>query len=224
MIALRDITKAYRTGDHPVVALRGISLDIPSGQFVAISGPSGSGKSTLMNVIGLLENFDSGQYLLSNIDIGSLSEDQTAFVRNSRLGFVFQSYNLIPRLNALRNVELPLLYAGVPHAQRHARAAAALHGVGLGDRMGHTPAQLSGGQQQRVAIARAIINNPDIIIADEPTGALDSASARDIMEIFRYLNANGKTIVMVTHDDEVASYARRVIHLRDGEIRMDRAL
>jgi len=224
MIALRDITKAYRTGGHPVVALNHISLDIPSGQFVAITGPSGSGKSTLMNVIGLLESFDGGQYFLSNIDVGSLSEDQLAFVRNRRLGFVFQSYNLIPRLNALRNVELPLLYAGVPHAQRQAKAAAALHGVGLGDRMDHTPAQLSGGQQQRVAIARAIINDPDIIIADEPTGALDSASARDIMEIFRYLSANGKTIVMVTHDDEVASYARRVIHLRDGEIRLDRAL
>lgn len=224
MIALRDITKAYRTGGHPVVALRDISLEIPAGQFVAITGPSGSGKSTLMNVIGLLESFDGGQYFLSNIDIGSLSEDQIAFVRNRRLGFVFQSYNLIPRLNALRNVELPLIYAGVPHAQRRARAAAALHGVGLGDRMNHTPTQLSGGQQQRVAIARAIINDPDIIIADEPTGALDSASARDIMEIFRYLNANGKTIVMVTHDDEVASYARRVIHMRDGEIRLDREL
>lgn len=224
MIALRDITKAYRTGGHPVVALQGISLDISAGQFVAITGPSGSGKSTLMNVIGLLESFDSGQYFLSNIDIGSLSEDQIAFVRNRRLGFVFQSYNLIPRLNALRNVELPLLYAGVPHAQRLARAAAALHGVGLADRMDHTPAQLSGGQQQRVAIARAIISDPDIIIADEPTGALDSASARDIMDIFRYLNAHGKTIVMVTHDDEVASYARRVIHLRDGEIRLDRTL
>lgn len=224
MIALRDIHKSYHTGNHLVPSLRGVSLEIPSGQFVAITGPSGSGKSTLMNIVGLLETFDSGHYHLFNVDVGQLDQDQVAGLRNRHIGFVFQSFNLIPRLTALRNVELPMVYAGVHSEERRRRALYALEQVGLADRALHRPNQLSGGQAQRVAIARALVNDPDLIIADEPTGALDSNTAREVMAIFQQLNAFGKTLLMVTHDDEIAAYANRVVHLRDGEIKLDRSL
>lgn len=222
MITLREIWKTYLTGDHPVPALHGVSLSIQSGEFVAITGPSGSGKSTLMNIIGLLEGFDSGRYLLAGVDVGGLTDDEAAALRNRHIGFVFQSFNLIPRLTALRNVELPLMYAGMSLSQRRELAAEALSRVGLGHRIDHTPAQLSGGQQQRVAIARALVNSPNIIIADEPTGALDSATSEEVMSIFHQLHQAGATILVVTHDDEVAAHARRVLHMRDGEIRFDR--
>lgn len=223
MITLREIWKTYHTGDHPVPALHGVSLSIQSGEFVAITGPSGSGKSTLMNIIGLLEGFDSGRYLLAGVDVGGLTDDEAAALRNRHIGFVFQSFNLIPRLTAIRNVELPLMYAGMSLGQRRELAAEALARVGLGHRIDHTPAQLSGGQQQRVAIARALVNSPNIIIADEPTGALDSATSEEVMSIFHQLHQAGATILVVTHDDEVAAHARRVLHMRDGEIRFDRS-
>lgn len=224
MIALRDIHKSYRTGSHVVSSLRGVSLEIPAGQFVAVTGPSGSGKSTLMNIMGLLEHFDSGSYRLFDVDVRGLDDEQTAALRNRRIGFVFQAFNLIPRLTALRNVELPMVYAGVDAESRTQRALYALAQVGLAERASHRPSQLSGGQAQRVAIARALVNDPDIIIADEPTGALDTNTAREVMAIFQLLNAAGKTLLLVTHDDEIAAYANRVIYLRDGEVKLDRTL
>jgi putative ABC transport system ATP-binding protein len=222
MIALRDVHKVYRTSSHLVHSLRGINLDILAGQFVAVTGPSGSGKSTLMNIIGLLETFDSGSYRLYGHEVSGLTEDQAAQLRNHHVGFVFQSFNLVSRLSAQRNVELPLIYAGVAAHERSRRALYALQQVGLAQRAAHRPSQLSGGQQQRVAIARAIVNNPDLIIADEPTGSLDAQTSREIMAMFQQLNAAGKTIVMVTHDNVVAGYAARVLHLREGEVTMDR--
>lgn len=221
MIVLQDVCKSYASQRTQVTALSAVNLVIHPSQFVAIVGPSGSGKSTLMNIIGLLELPDSGTYSLLGRNVSDMHEDQLAFVRNRYLGFVFQSFNLIPRLSALQNVELPMAYAGVSSTLRRSRAAYALELVGLKDRIFHRPSQLSGGQQQRVAIARAISTDPVIIIADEPTGSLDSASARDIMEIFRTLNRNGKTVIVVTHAQEIAAYASRVIEIRGGMIAAD---
>jgi putative ABC transport system ATP-binding protein len=218
MIALENIAKSYSRGNVAIPVLKGVSLEIEAGQFVAIMGPSGSGKSTLLNIIGCLDRMDSGSYRLDDIDIGTTSDDELAVVRNGKLGFVFQLFSLIPRINARRNVELPLVYAGVAAAERRRRAVAALTRVGLQDRADHTPAQLSGGQQQRVAIARALINEPAVTIADEPTGSLDTATGHDIMHLFTELHRLGKTIVMVTHEPEIAAYAQRIIHLRDGMI------
>ncbi|MDX1250825.1 MAG: ABC transporter ATP-binding protein [Gammaproteobacteria bacterium] len=221
MIELRDAGKSYRFGEVVLPVLKGLSLHIEAGEFVAIMGPSGSGKSTLLNVIGCLDTVDQGSYRLDGVTIEAASEDELAALRNARLGFVFQSFNLIPRINALRNVELPMVYHRVAPAERQRRAYAALKRVGLEGRATHSPARLSGGQQQRVAIARALINDPDIIIADEPTGSLDSVSGHDIMRLFSNLHQQGKTIVMVTHEEEIATYARRVIRLRDGVIEKD---
>ncbi len=221
MIDLQDAGKSYRFGERVLPVLKGLSLHIGAGEFIAIMGPSGSGKSTLLNVIGCLDSIDEGRYTLEGVAIEAASEDELAAIRNARLGFIFQSFNLIPRINALRNVELPMIYSRVAPAERLRRAHAALKNVGLEDRAAHSPAKLSGGQQQRVAIARALINNPDIIIADEPTGSLDSVSGHDIMRLFSNLHQQGKTIVMVTHEKEIAAYARRVIHLRDGLIERD---
>jgi len=218
MIKLQDVSKTYYLGDSAIPVLKKINLQVASGEFVAIMGPSGSGKSTLMNIIGCLDTVDSGSYVLGNMAINTATIEELARIRNRRIGFVFQSFNLIPRISAQRNVELPMLYAGIePETRRH-RALAALQIVGLKDRAHHSSAHLSGGQQQRVAVARSIVNNPDIIIADEPTGALDSATSREIMYLFQQLNASGKTIVMVTHEEEIAAYARRIINVRDGVI------
>lgn len=219
MIRLRDACRRYVMGDSRVPVLRDISLDIGQGEFVAIMGPSGSGKSTLLNVLGLLDELDEGSYELNGREVRHCGVDEMARIRNQEFGFVFQLFNLIPRLTAQRNVELPMLYAGVPRDQRRRRAAEALREVGLGERLGHAPTQLSGGQQQRVAIARALVNQPSVLIADEPTGSLDSASGHDIMRLFQALHGAGKTILMVTHEPEVAAYAQRIIHIADGRVR-----
>lgn len=223
MIRLRDAGKHYDLGQTRISALHGVSLDIDAGEFVAVVGPSGSGKSTLMNVIGCLDKPDSGSYTFKGIEISQASEDDLAAIRNRHIGFVFQSYNLIPRLSAEKNAELPMVYAGLPADLRRQRARAALKAVGLGDRLDHTPSKLSGGQQQRVALARALVNNPSLIIADEPTGALDSATAHEVMGLFRQLNAGGKTIVLVTHEADIAAYAKRVIQLKDGRVVADQS-
>jgi len=220
-----DITKIYGADGIQVTALDGVTLEIQPGEFTAIMGPSGSGKSTLMNIIGCLDRPSSGQYILSGQDVSHLNKNELAAIRNQRIGFVFQSYNLLARTNALENVMLPLLYdrsrAGSEAEQRQ-RALAALEQVGLSDRVHHQPQELSGGQRQRVAIARALINQPDIILADEPTGNLDTRAGNEIMGIFDSLHSQGITIMMVTHEDEIAAYAQRVIHFRDGRINQDR--
>ncbi len=218
MIQLHNIYKSYQRGSLSVPVLRNVSVDIKKGEFIAIMGPSGSGKSTLLNILGCLDVADSGSYMLGNKIIQGASEDNLAAIRNRWLGFVFQSFNLIPRIDAKHNVELPMVYAGVLPAVRQKRALAALKIVGLVDRAQHIPAHLSGGQQQRVAIARAIVNDPEIIIADEPTGALDSQASHEIMHLFQQLQISGKTIVMVTHENEIAAFAQRIIRVRDGEI------
>ncbi|HHY97434.1 MAG TPA: ABC transporter ATP-binding protein [Firmicutes bacterium] len=217
-IEIVNVTKIYNSGEVKVHALRGVSLTVSSGEFIAIMGPSGSGKSTLMNIIGCLDRPTSGSYLLDGKEVSTLSSDELAEVRNKKLGFVFQTFNLLPKLTAVENVELPLVYAGVSLKERRERAMAALRAVGLGDRWGHRPNQLSGGQAQRVAVARALVNNPSIILADEPTGNLDSKSGKDVMNLLMEMNKTGITIVMVTHDSTIASFAERVIYIRDGEI------
>jgi putative ABC transport system ATP-binding protein len=224
MIKLEQITKVYQMGTVEVHALRGVSLQIDQGEFVSIMGPSGSGKSTLMNVLGCLDVPTEGRYHLHGKDVGQLNDRQLAGIRNREIGFVFQQFNLLPRTQALRQVELPLLYAGVGRGERHQRARAALETVGLGDRVGHKPDELSGGQQQRAAIARALVTRPSIILADEPTGNLDSRSGQEILAIFDQLNAQGITVIFVTHDREIAAHSRRVIRLRDGLIEKDESL
>jgi putative ABC transport system ATP-binding protein len=221
-LVLQGVVKSYGTGDVAVKALSGIDLIVERGDFVAVMGSSGSGKSTLMNLIGCLDAPTKGRYLLEGIDVSKLDDFELAFIRNRKIGFVFQSYNLVPRTSALRNVELPLVYARVPKAERRRRAEEALVAVGVGNRMEHQPSELSGGQQQRVAIARAIVTEPAIILADEPTGNLDSAAGVEVMQIFSRLNAAGRTIVMITHEPDIAEYAKRVIHLIDGRIDSDR--
>ena len=216
LIHTERLTKHYRVGPQEVPALNDISISIEHGEFVAIMGASGSGKSTLMNQIGCLDTPTSGSYRLDGVDVASLSSDALAELRNRQIGFCFQSYNLLARATALANVEVPLVYAGVERSQRHARAAEVLADVGLAERVHHLPSQLSGGQQQRVAIARALVNKPQLILADEPTGTLDSKTGREIMALFGRLNAAGITIILVTHDQTVAAYARRVISLKDG--------
>jgi len=211
-----ELTKTYRTGTMDLKVLLGISLQIHAGDFVAIMGPSGSGKSTYMNILGCLDRPTGGSYYLEGEDVSKLSDNDLADIRNRKFGFVFQSFNLLPRTNALRQVELPMLYAGKPNREK--RAKWALDRVGLSDRMDHKPNQLSGGQQQRVAIARALVNDPVILFADEPTGALDSRTSVEIMDIFQELNREGKTIIMVTHENDIAQHATRVIRFRDGMI------
>ena len=223
VIKLENIRRLFGEGDHIVEALRGVSFTISVGEFVAIMGASGSGKSTCMNTLGCLDKPTSGTYWLDGIDTAGMTPDQLAEVRNKKLGFVFQGFNLLPRTTALENVELPLVYAGVPATERHQRAKAALERVGLGERISHTSAQLSGGQQQRVAIARALVNQPAVILADEPTGNLDTTTTHEIMQLFTDLNQQGITIVMITHEPEVAEYASRRITFRDGSIISDTA-
>ena len=221
LIEARDLAKVYAMGDTQVHALRGVSLDIAAGEFVAIMGASGSGKSTLMNILGCLDRPTAGQYRLAGVAVEGMEPDRLAAIRNRRIGFVFQQFNLLPRTSAVENVELPMLYANVPGAERRRRALESLRRVGLAERAGHTPAELSGGQQQRVAIARALVNRPQLILADEPTGALDTQTSEDIMRLLAGLNAQGMTVVLVTHEPHIAAWARRRIVFRDGHILED---
>ena len=222
LIRTLTLTKEYRVGDQTVAALRGVSVDIAVGDFVAVMGPSGSGKSTFMNLLGCLDLPSSGEYFLAGEKVSDLGNDALAAIRNQRIGFVFQQFNLLPRTSAQDNVELPLLYGGVPATERHERAIRRLNEVGLADRMHHHPAQLSGGQQQRVAIARALVNNPVLILADEPTGALDTQTSLEVMALLQQLNRDGMTVVLVTHEQDMAAFARRVILFRDGRVVEDR--
>jgi putative ABC transport system ATP-binding protein len=222
LIDIKDITKVYEMGDQSVRALDGCSVGIERGEYVAIMGPSGSGKSTLMNLIGCLDTPTSGSYVLNGSEVARMSDDELAAIRNKEIGFVFQTFNLLPRTTALHQVELPLVYGGVSKRDRRDRAVKALNAVGLGDRMQHQPSEMSGGQRQRVAIARALINNPSILLADEPTGNLDSQTGVEIMALFDDLNQRGNTIVLVTHEEDIAAHARRIVRLRDGKILSDR--
>jgi len=224
VVETRELVKTYRMGDVEVPALRGISLSIGPGEFLAVMGASGSGKSTFMNLIGCLDRPTRGAYLLGGRDVGKLSRDQLARVRGQQIGFVFQGFNLLPRTSALENVELPLLYQGIASRERHRRASEALERVGLGDRLDHSPAQLSGGQQQRVAIARALVNRPALLLADEPTGNLDSRTSVEVMGIFQDLNEQGLTVLLVTHEPDIAEHARRVVTFKDGLLLSDVAL
>jgi len=218
MIEVQDLQKVYLMGEERVSALSGVSLRIERGEYAAVIGPSGSGKSTLMNILGGLDRPTGGKYLFENENVQDFDDDQLAEFRNRRIGFIFQSFQLLPRLSALQNVELPLVYGGMAPAHRRERAAELLARMGLGDRLGHRPTQLSGGQQQRVAIARALANEPDLLLADEPTGALDQATGREVLELFEQLHEEGLTMVMVTHDLDVAARARRRIAFRDGKV------
>ena len=223
LIDLRNINKTYRNGDQELKVLKNINLTVEEGEFVAIMGPSGSGKSTLMNIIGMLDRPSTGEYFLGNEDVANLGDKKLAKVRNNQIGFVFQQFFLLSKLNALQNVELPLIYAGASQGSRRNLAKQYLEKVDLGTRMTHLPSELSGGQKQRVAIARALVNNPSIILADEPTGALDTKTGEQITELLTELNAEGKTIIMVTHEPEIAAYAKRQIVIRDGVISSDSA-
>lgn len=218
MIDLKHIDKIYKMGENEVYALNDVSLHIDEKEFVSIIGPSGSGKSTLMNMLGCLDVPTKGTYLLDGYDVGSKTDDELAVIRNEKIGFVFQGFNLLPKLSALENVELPLIYQGVPAKERRERAKKALESVGLGERKDHRPTELSGGQQQRVAIARALVTNPPIILGDEPTGNLDSKSGKEVMEIFKELHKKGNTIILITHDSGVAAQAERIVRIQDGKL------
>ena len=221
LIDIRDITKVYVMGEEKVHALSGVTLGVERGEYVAIMGPSGSGKSTLMNLIGCLDTPTSGSYVLNGREVARMSDDELAAIRNQEIGFVFQTFNLLPRTTAVQQVELPLVYSGLPRRERRDRAVRALEAVGLGDRMTHHPNEMSGGQRQRVAVARALVNNPSILLADEPTGNLDSATGAEIMGLFDDLNSRGNTIVLVTHEEDIAAHARRIVRLLDGKVRDD---
>lgn len=221
LIEVRELTKVYKMGGIEVHALRGVDLNIEKGEFVAVMGPSGSGKSSLMDILGCLSKPTNGSYKLDEEEVGKLSEDRLAAIRNRKIGFIFQAYNLLPRTTALRNVELPLIYARVPRRERRQRALIALENVGLSDRIHHRPNEMSGGQQQRVAIARALVNKPSIFFADEPTGNLDTKSSEEVMKVFTQLSEAGNTILMVTHENDIAAYSHRIIRLRDGLIESD---
>ena len=221
VIEIRNAVKRYGEGDAAIYALAGVNLNINPGEYVAIMGPSGSGKSTLMNMMGALDSMTSGEYLLDGIEIGKLNEDALSIVRGIKIGFIFQSFNLIPRTTAIANVELPLAYQGIKSKERRERALKALEIVGLSDRIGHEPTELSGGQQQRVAVARALVTRPSLLLADEPTGALDSKSTQDLLNLFDQINQAGRTVVVITHEDEVANRAKRVVRMRDGKIISD---
>ena len=221
LIQVHDVWKTYQVGQQQVHALRGLSVDIGQGEYTALMGPSGSGKSTLMNMLGCLDTPTSGRYRLAGEDVGTLDDDALADIRNRRIGFVFQTFNLMPRYTALENVALPLVYAGASRADREARAREVLEQVGLADRMDHRPNELSGGQRQRVAVARALVNRPDLLLADEPTGNLDTKTSLEIMALFGEIHAAGNTVVLVTHEEDIAAYAHRVVRLRDGVVSAD---
>ena len=221
VIEIRDLVKTYQMGTIQVHALSGVSLDIRANEYVSIMGPSGSGKSTLLNILGCLDVPTSGSYLLNSQMASDMDDDELARIRNQEIGFVFQTFNLLPRSNALANVELPLIYSNIPVKVRHQRAEQALEAVGLTDRMHHRPNELSGGQRQRVAVARALVNDPAIILADEPTGALDTRTGAEIMELFNKLHAGGNTIILVTHEEHIARHSHRIIRLRDGVVESD---
>lgn len=221
MLEVKDVVKVYVTGDLEFTALKKVSLKIEKGEFTAIMGPSGSGKSTLMNLLGCLDKMNEGTYVLNGKDVSSLQDNELAYVRNKEIGFVFQAFNLIPRMTLLENVELPMLYAGVPAKERRQKALTALARVGLEDRVKHLPNEISGGQKQRAAIARAIVNSPAVIMADEPTGNLDTRSSEEIMRIFQQLNNEGATVIMVTHENDIAQHCKRIVRFRDGEIVSD---